>query len=265
MNELHEKAKLNQGVSTILPALNEEDNLEALVTEIMDYFNTKHIPYEIIIIDDGSSDGTRTTAGTLASQYKTVSVIHHKQNKGYGNSLKDGFRASAYKYLFFTDADKQFRINSLDRFLPLMKEGNVDMVIGYRIDRKDTPLRKFLAWCFNKIVSMLFSLNYKDIDCAFKLFKREVFESLEVKADDFLFNAELLAKAQLKNFRIVQIGVDHYPRLKGKSTISYKFIPLTIKKLFSLCREVKDFKKKVSSKKLSTKNLYETSPTNGRS
>jgi len=240
------------GISITLPALNEAQNIEKLSEEIIGYFKDKNIPFEIIIINDGSSDKTGESADVLASTYENISTIHHPQNKGYGKSLKDGFQASRYEYLFFTDADRQFKINSLDTFLPFMKEGKVDMVIGYRIDRKDTYFRKLIGWCFNRIMRILFSLDYKDIDCAFKLFKREAFECLEIKSDDFLFNAELLAKAKVKKMSIAQIGVEHYPRCGGKSTISYKTIYLAIKKLMSLHRGIKDFTKKESYRKLCT-------------
>lgn len=233
----------NSGISIVLPALNEEQNIEKLTEEIIGYFEDKNIPYEVIIINDGSSDKTGKVADALASKYENISTIHHSQNKGYGKTLKDGFQAGKYEYLFFTDADRQFRINSLDKFLPLMKEGKADIVIGYRIDRKDSHLRKFLAWCFNRIISILFSLDYKDIDCAFKLFKREAFESLEVKSDDYLINAEILAKSKLKGLRIVQIGVEHHPRLKGKSTISYQSILLSLRRIISLYQEIIKWKR----------------------
>jgi len=250
MNEPNEAFALKQGISIILPALNEEHNLEALINEVIDYFDCTHRKYEIMVVNDGSTDKTGEIADRLSITYKNVFVIHHTENKGYGKSLKDGFHASKYQYLFFTDADRQFKINSLDKFLPFMKEGKVDMVIGYRIDRKDTYFRKLLGWCFNRIMRILFFLDYKDIDCAFKLFKREAFECLEIKSDDFLFNAELLAKAKVKKMSIAQIGVEHYPRCGGKSTISYKTIYLAIKKLLSLYREIKDFKNKESYRKL---------------
>jgi len=101
-------------------------------------------------------------------------------NKGYGRSLKDGFHASRYEYLFFTDADRQFKVNSLDAFLPYLRGGNMDMVIGFKLDRKDAFSRVFLSWCFNRLICILFSLKYKDIDCAFKLFKKEAFERLYI-------------------------------------------------------------------------------------
>lgn len=232
------------GISIILPALNEAQNIEALSQEILSYFKNKNIPFEIIIVNDGSTDETGIIADALASEHKNISVIHHAQNKGYGKSLKDGFNASRQAYLFFTDADRQFKINSLDSFLPLMEEGNTDMVIGYRINRKDNLLRKFLAWGFNRMVCILFTINSRDIDCAFKLFKKEVFTSLEIKSDAFLFNAEILAKAQIKQLNIVQVGVEHYPRFAGDSTISYKSIASTINKLYALYCETRRFKKK---------------------
>ena len=235
----------NSGISIILPALNEAQNIEELSKEIMHYLERRGIPYEIIIVNDGSTDQTGEIAQQLSTTHKNISVIHHSDNKGYGKSLKDGFEASRYDYLFFTDADRQFRIDSLDTFLPLMNEGNADMIIGYRIDRQDTFRRKIFAWCFNRMIHVLFSIDYKDIDCAFKLFKRDVFKSLEIISNDFLFNTELLAKAQITQCNIVQLGVPHYPRTHGKSTISYKSILLTLRMLFPLYREIKNFKKRM--------------------
>lgn len=230
------------GISVTLPALNEVQNIKALSEEIIRYFEEKKLPYEIIIVNDGSTDGTGECADVLASKYNTISVIHHKVNEGYGKSLKDGFHASKYEYLFFCDADRQFKINSLDTFLPHV-DAKADMVIGYRIARKDTFSRVFLSGCFNRLIRMIFTLKYNDIDCAFKLFKKEVFERLEIQSDDFLFNTELLAKAQLKKLCIIQVGVKHYPRVQGTSTVSPKHIVQTLKRLFSLYREIEEFKK----------------------
>jgi len=247
MNQSNGKTDFTPSVSIILPALNEEDNLKALVNEIIDYFNTKHIGCAVIVVNDGSTDKTGEIADKLSITYKNVSVIHHPENKGYGKSLKDGFQAGKHEYLFFTDADRQFKINSMDKFLPFMKEGEVDMAIGYRIDRKDSSLRKFLAWCFNRTISILFSFNYKDIDCAFKLFKKEALDSLEIKSDDFLINTEILAKAKLKGLKVVQIGVEHYPRLEGESTVSCQSILSTLKRIISLYQEIKRWGKTLLS------------------
>ena len=234
-----------QGISIILPALNEADNLKPLVSEVIDYLSGTHQNYEIIIVNDGSTDQTGEIAQQLSATHKNISVIHHPENKGYGRSLRDGFAASRYEYLFFTDADRQFRIKSLDSFLPWMEGGKADMVIGYRIDRKDTPRRRFLAWCFNRLARLLFSIRYRDIDCAFKVIRNTVFRSLQLTSDGFLFNTELLAKAQIRQCTIVQLGVEHFPRSGGSSTVSYHSVINTLKGLLTLHREVRRFRKNI--------------------
>jgi glycosyltransferase involved in cell wall biosynthesis len=247
MNDKNKSTALNCGLSIILPALNEEDNLKPFVEEIVDYFDGVCDKYEVIVVNDGSTDSTGELARTLSIMYKNIRVIHHSERQGYGNSLKDGFHASKYDRIFFTDADRQFKIKSFDAFLPILKAEDVDMVIGYRIGRQDTILRKFCAWFFNLLMRSLFSLSYKDINCAFKIFKKEAFECLDIKTVDSLFNVELLVKATLKRLRIVQVGVNHYPRLQGKSSVAYRSIPLIIKQFFSLYREIKTFSKKHTS------------------
>lgn len=230
---------LSQGISVILPALNEELNIEELVSEIRDYFKTRDIQYEIVIVNDGSTDGTGGIADRLSQDDSNISVIHHSVNRGYGRSLRDGLQAGKYDYLFYTDADRQFKITSLDKFLPYIKDGTFDMVIGYRVDRQDTLLRKFLAWCFNKIVSTLFSLDVKDIDCSFKLFKKESYMKLELTSNDFLIDTEILVRANLHKFNFTQVGVKHYPRTQGESTITFKHVLSTLKGILALYRDVK--------------------------
>lgn len=231
------------GISFVLPALNEEQNIEPLVREIIAYCEARQLPYEIIIVNDGSSDATGSIADSLAAQYKTVLPLHHRHNQGYGTSLRDGFAAGRHDYLFFTDADRQFRISSLDGFLPFMKEGRADMVIGYRIDRKDTVFRKALARCFNLMARIFFAVRCKDIDCAFKLFKKSTIRSLQLTSDHFLFNLELLAKARVRKCRIVQLGVEHYPRSGGRSTVSCQSVLITLQRLLTLYGEVRRYKK----------------------
>ncbi len=238
-----------KGISFVLPALNEEQNLELLVQEIIGHCSAKELPFEIIIVNDGSTDKTGSIADALAAHYKTVLPIHHDRNQGYGKSLRDGFAAGRYEYLFFTDADRQFRITGLDSFLPWMEGGKADMVIGYRIDRKDTPRRRFLAWCFNRLARILFSIRYRDIDCAFKLIKNTVFRSLQLTSDGFLFNTELLAKAQIKQYTIVQLGVEHFPRSGGNSTVSYRHMLQTLQRLFVLYGEIRAFTRRKALEK----------------
>jgi glycosyltransferase involved in cell wall biosynthesis len=236
------------GISFVLPALNEEQNIEPLVREIIAYCEARQLPYEIIIVNDGSSDATGSIADSLAAHYKTVHPLHHRHNQGYGKSLRDGFAAGRHDYLFFTDADRQFRISSLDAFLPFMQEGKADMVIGYRIDRKDPAFRKLLAWGFNRMARIFFAVHCRDIDCAFKLFKKSTIRSLQLTSDHFLFNLELLAKARVRGCRIVQLGVTHYPRSGGRSTVSCQSVITTVQRLLTLHGEVRRYTKEHRSR-----------------
>jgi glycosyltransferase involved in cell wall biosynthesis len=231
MSNTIDQPSKNLSISIVLPALNEEDNIESLVGQIKNYFKTNLIPYEIIIVDDGSTDQTGSIADRLAGEYENITVIHHPENQGYGKSLRDGFHAGRHEYLFYTDADLQFKINSLDLFMPYMQKGEADMVVGYRIGRQDPWLRKFLAWGYNKFSSILFSLKVKDIDCAFKLFKKQSYLKLELLSNDFLIDTEILTKARINKFIIEQVAVQHYPRAAGETTVSFKHILETLKGL----------------------------------
>jgi len=222
------------GISIILPALDEEENIEALADTIINFFKTNSIHYEIIIVDDGSNDQTGVIADRLASEYENISVIHHQKNQGYGKSLRDGFQAGKHEYLFYTDADMQFKIDSLGLFVPYMQKGEADMVVGFRVGRQDIWLRKFLAWGYNKVASTIFSLKVRDIDCAFKLFKKNSYMKLELSSNDFLIDTEILTKARMQNFIIEQVGVQHYPRAAGETTVSFRHVLETLKGLVSL-------------------------------
>jgi glycosyltransferase involved in cell wall biosynthesis len=231
MSNTIDQLSKNLSISIVLPALNEEDNIDSLVGQIKNYFKTNSIPYEIIIVDDGSTDQTGSIADRIAGEYENITVIHHPENQGYGKSLRDGFHAGRHEYLFYTDADLQFKINSLDLFVPYMQKGEADMVVGYRVGRQDPWLRKFLAWGYNKFSSTLLSLKVKDIDCAFKLFKKQSYLRLELLSNDFLIDTEILTKARTNKFIIEQVGVQHYPRAAGETTVSFKHILETLKGL----------------------------------
>lgn len=222
---------MSRGISIILPAYNEEKNIRQMLVDCLAYLRKLKDHYEIIVVDDGSQDKTAVISQKIARQNKKVRLIHHPQNKGYGQALKDGFRAARYDYVFFTDSDRQFRLNALDVMLPIAKTGVVDLVIGYRLNRQDPFLRKLLSWGYNSLASFLFDINVKDIDCAFKLFRREIFKKIKIESKSFFFNTEILAKARFFNFNIIEVGVPHFPRIAGKSTVKFKHVPLTIKEL----------------------------------
>lgn len=221
-------------ISVVFPAYNEEKNIKIVVLEALKYLETIKEKWEIIIIDDGSSDNTGKIIDKFAQNNRKIKIIHHLKNEGYGKSLKDGFAASSLDFVFFTDSDRQFSLKALDIMYPLAKTGVVDLVIGYRINRQDPFLRKFLSWGYNSLAGLLFNLQVKDIDCAFKILKKSIFNKIKIESSNFFINTEILAKAKLLNYKILEVGVPHFPRKAGKSTVSLKYFPLTVRELWRI-------------------------------
>jgi glycosyltransferase involved in cell wall biosynthesis len=175
---------------------------------------------EIVIIDDGSTDRTPELADALAAAHPEVRVVH-QDNRGYGGALRTGFASSRGRLISFSDGDLQFDLTEMGRLLARLddpRQKPVDVVIGYRIKRRDPAHRIFIAKTYNAIVSVLFGLRVRDIDCAMKLFRREVFDGLRLDADSPFLSAELLIKLRARGERIAQVGVNHYPRTAGTNT-----------------------------------------------
>jgi len=230
---------MKNSISIILPALNEEENIEAAIQDIQSYFHSRKEEYELIVINDGSTDSTGEIAERLAKENGSVRVIHHSINKGYGSALKHGFESSKYKYVFFTDSDRQFDIKGLDILLPLIKTDAVEIIIGYRLKRQDPFIRRFLSWGYNSLVGYLFDLNVKDIDCAYKIFRKDIFSKIDIESKNFFVNTEILAKARHFGFNVLEVGVPHFPRTAGKTTVTLRHIPLTLIELYRIRKEIK--------------------------
>ena len=226
-------------ISIILPALNEEENIGAAIQDIQSYFLSRKEMYEIIVINDGSTDSTGEIAEGLAKENGSIRVVHHPTNKGYGSALKRGFDISKYKYVFFTDSDRQFDVKGLDILLPLIKTDAVEIIIGYRLKRKDPFIRRFLSWGYNSLVGYLFDLNVKDIDCAFKIFRKDIFSKIKIESKNFFVNTEILAKARYYGFNVLEVGVPHFPRMAGKTTVTLKHIPMTLIELYRINKSIK--------------------------
>jgi glycosyltransferase involved in cell wall biosynthesis len=202
-------------VSIVLPAYNEEDNLEGAVREASKAAERLLAEHEIIVVDDGSRDDTAGVAKSLASQDPRVRVIRHERNRGYGEALRTGFLASRLEFVFFTDADLQFDMNEMERLLPYA--GAVDVVAGYRVNRQDPRVRRLMAYAWNLLVRVLFYVPVRDIDCAFKLFDRRVLEEIDIQSVGAMVNTELMVKLGRRGASVVEVGVHHRPRLAGEA------------------------------------------------
>ena len=220
-------------VSVFFPCYNEQDNITRVVEQALTVLEKSGIDFEIIIVDDGSSDSTGQIADRLAGRNGRIKVVHHHTNLGYGAALQSGFKAATKELVFYTDGDGQFDISEMPPLLPLMEK--YDIVSCYRLNRQDNLIRKINAWCWTKLVCLLFGMKIRDIDCAFKLYKRQIFDNIKVSSTGALVDAEILARAVRKGYCVTQKGVHHYPRTAGVQTgANLRVIFRAFKELFML-------------------------------
>jgi glycosyltransferase involved in cell wall biosynthesis len=225
-------------ISVFFPCYNEQANVVRTVERAVKALEEQKYDYEIIIVNDGSADATGPIADGMAKRNNRIKVVHHPVNRGYGAALQSGFAAATKKFVFFTDGDGQFDIGEMPALLPLIND--YDIVCGFRMNRQDPLIRKMNGWLWTKLVCLLFGLRIRDIDCAFKLFRREVFDNIRMSSTGALINAEVLARAVRKGYRITERGVHHYPRTAGKQTgANPKVIFRAFKELFGLYSRIR--------------------------
>lgn len=209
--------KLNE-LSLFFPAYNEEDNLVNTVEKAIPVLEKVAQKYEVIVVNDGSKDRTGQIAEKLAKKYDFLRVIAHSPNKGYGEALKSGFYNSKYEWVVFTDSDGQFDFGEVSKLLE--RKNEADIVAGYRINRQDSLTRKVFGWGWTLLAKTLLGIKVRDVDCAFKLVKKEVIEKIPKlqSTRGGMISPELLGKARKAGFKIAEVGVHHYPRKSGKQT-----------------------------------------------
>jgi GT2 family glycosyltransferase len=203
-----------RGLSIVLPCHNEAENVEHAIDEATAAGELVADAHEVLIVDDGSTDATRELAAARAAEDPRVRVLVHDVNRGYGAALRTGFAAARLEWIFLTDADLQFDMAELVRFAPVAPSS--DIVAGYRVRRADPPYRLLNAAAWNALVRRTFDVPVRDVDCAFKLMRRELVQSLPLTADGAMVSTELIARAQQAGARIAQLGVTHRPRAAGR-------------------------------------------------
>jgi glycosyltransferase involved in cell wall biosynthesis len=203
-------------LSVILPAHNEEEAIAHTIHEVIDTLSVWMHDFEVIVVDDGSRDRTGVILDTIAGAQPRLRVIHHAVNQGYGAALVSGFEAVIKELAFFMDSDGQFDIHDLEQFFPLI--GEYDAVLGYRVDRQDTRMRKINAWGWKILVGMVFGVYARDVDCAFKLYRADFFREHRLETRGAMINAEILYKFTRIGYTYTQVGVRHLPRRGGQAT-----------------------------------------------
>lgn len=201
-------------LSVFFPFWNEEGNIENVITKAIPVAEKVADKWEIIMIDDGSSDKTAEIARKLVSKDPRLIAISHKTNRGYGAALKTGLTKSKYKLVVFNDGDGQFDFSEVTKFLD--KIDKADMVIGYRKKRLDNPFRHVLMNMLKIWDLVFFGFRFRDIDCGFKLFTREAIEKImPLESEGAMITTEILAKAKKAKLKIMEVEVNHYPRIFG--------------------------------------------------
>ena len=207
----------NISLSVFFPAYYDECNIGKVVTKAISVLEDLQLAnYEIIIIEDGSPDKTAEVADELAREYSKVRVIHHEKNMGYGATLKEGFISAKLDYVFYSDGDNQFDLEELKKFVALIPY--TDIVSGFRKRKQYSNYRKLTSFVYNWILRILFDIDDRDVDCAFKLFPTKLFKEITIESVQAFIDAEIMIKAKLLNYSVTEVGVKHLPRVDGVST-----------------------------------------------
>lgn len=210
-------------LSLVLPAYNEEAGIRQAVIEACAALADLTSAYEILVVDDGSRDGTAAIVAELAAERRQVRLVQHECNRGYGAALRTGFAAARFERVAFTDADCQFHLADLGRLLPLSER--YPLVVGWRQERQDSWRRRLLSRGYNLLTSALLGTRVRDCDCALKVFQRTVLPDLLPETNTFFVNAEMLTKARQRGLEVAEVGVRHRPRLQGESKVSLREVP----------------------------------------
>jgi glycosyltransferase involved in cell wall biosynthesis len=224
-------------VSIVLPCHNEAPNLLAAVRMASEAGRRNALEHEVIVVDDGSRDRTLALATALAANDPAVRVVVHPTNRGYGAALRSGIAAARQPWVLLTDTDLQFDLAELDAFVPLA-DGH-DVIVGYRIERRDPRGRIVAAAVWNRLVHRLFHLPVRDVDCAFKLIRRKLLYQLELESDGAAISTELLVGLLGRHARFAELGVHHRAREAGRqSGTSPRVVARALRELIALRRRI---------------------------
>src|SRR5689334_21685592 len=216
-------------VSLVIPMFNEELNIEHAIEAAVEALTKYTDDYEIIIVDDASTDDSPGLVRRAAEENPRIRIIRHAKNRKLGGSLKSGFAAATKDLVLYMDADLPFDPDVLGRAMRAMAVTGADLIAGYRLDRTlEGAKRALYSYLYNGLIGVLFGWPHRDINFSFKLMKRELLDAVELKSEGSLIDAELIVKAKNRGFTIQQIGLDYFPRIRGESHLSSPGVILKI-------------------------------------
>jgi len=204
------------GMTVFFPALNDQDSIAVVVGKAFDVLPLLTDDYEVIVVNDGSRDGTADVLDTLQRRYARLRVIHHERNRGYGGALQTGFANASKDLIFYTDGDGQYDVKELVKLVPLMVDG-VDVVNGFKIKRSDNMRRIVLGEIYKFLARQMFALPIRDVDCDFRLMRRNAIQEIDLTSHSGVVCTEMIYKLKRAGRRFIEIPVHHYPRLHNRS------------------------------------------------
>ena len=204
------------GLSVFFPAYNDSGTIASLVITAIQTASKLTPDYEVIVVDDGSSDSTAQILEELARVYSHVRIVTHHVNRGYGGALRSGFAHASKDFIFYTDGDAQYDPSEMEALWPMMAPG-VDLVNGYKMSRSDPWHRIVIGRIYHHTVKTLFGLHVRDVDCDFRLLRRSIFDRVRLEKNSGVICLEMMKKIQDAGFTIVEVPVHHYHRAHGQS------------------------------------------------
>jgi len=204
------------GISAVFPCYNDETTIGGLVDDVYEALAPLVAEVEVIVVNDGSADGSRAVLDRLAKEREWLQVIHHETNGGYGKALISGFTAARNEWIFYTDGDAQYDASEAALFVPLATD-EIDIVQGYKIGRGDSWYRKFIGRLYHHVVKLLFNLNVRDTDCDFRMFRRQLIVDRPLTSTTGVICVEMMRSFDRAGARFVEVPVHHYFRPYGKS------------------------------------------------
>ncbi|MBI4058809.1 glycosyltransferase family 2 protein [Candidatus Microgenomates bacterium] len=210
------KNENNSSLSIFFPCYNDQYSIKKLVEDAFKTAKSITSDCEVIVIDDGSKDNSKTVLKNLAKKYKNLNLIFHEKNMGYGAALKSGFKSATKNLIFYTDGDGQYDVKELPILLSLMTD-DVDFINGFKMSRNDPSIRIVIGNIYSFLTRWLFWIPVYDVDCDFRLIRRKLLQSLDLKSNSGSICIELVKKAQLKGAKFRQVSIHHYERRWGQS------------------------------------------------
>ncbi|NQS98132.1 MAG: glycosyltransferase family 2 protein [candidate division Zixibacteria bacterium] len=217
---------LSGGVGVMLPAYNEEENIERAVKNSVEMLASFTDNYEVLVVNDASTDKTGRILEDMSRDNSHIRVVHHKKNLRLGGAIRTGFKESGKEIIFYCDSDSPVDMWDVKRVLPLM--ATYDLVAGYRLTREERFIRKVYSKTYNSIIRSLFGFKLTDINFSFKLIKKKVFENIELHSNGGFIDAEFISEILRGGFRAAEVGVHYYPRATGESTMASPSVILEI-------------------------------------